>query len=91
MIFVAPASVAEWIKVADVEPITIEFALPTSSGSESESADRSDPFATPPTVQSSRNKKKYSEEMPLVPWLPKNGWRIPGVQKMPLAQVKVHN
>ena len=93
-----PSLVTEWIDL-EAEPFTVEFALHESSESDSESAaDRSKSPATPPTpptAQPRRKKQKqirrYCEETPLMPWLPENGWRIPGVQQMPLAQVKVHN
>ena len=96
-----PSLVTEWIDL-EAEPFTVEFALHESSESDSESAaDRSKSPATPPTpptpptAQPRRKKQKqiqmYSSQTPLMLWLPENGWRIPGVQKMPLAQVKVHN
>jgi hypothetical protein len=90
-----PSMVKEWVNL-EAKPMTMEFLPPLSSDTDSESAaDRSEPPASPPTAQPSRKKQKqkqrYSEEMPLMPWLPENGWRIPGVQQMPLAQAKVHN
>jgi hypothetical protein len=87
-----PSHVADWISfTGDAEPFRIEFALLTPPGTPTKTADQPKTTAPPPGAQPRRKKAKYTEDMPLEPWLPINGWPIPGVQKMPLGLLKVRN